>query len=270
MARPESPYANATAAARYARLADPLQFARPARDLVSLAELEPGELVLDVGTGTGAVAREALTFLTGTGRVIGVDASAAMLSARLSRAYPVIVGQVPCLPFRDNSFDVVLAGFVISHVPSYEAALTELARVCRPDGRVAMSAWGSLGNAPARLWADTAAEFAPRGRLDAAFLAHIPWDAHFAKCANVERALQDARFAQMRIVTREYLIEMSRSDFLLAREGSVQGMLLQRTLSASQWREFQARVAETFQREFGDRVAYTRDVHFAIGKQRSD
>ena len=267
LAGAESPYANTTAAATYARLADPLQFGRPARDLVSLVGLEPGEFALDVGTGTGAVAREAITVLAGNGRVVGVDASVAMLGARRSRAYPVIVGQVPRLPFRENRFDAVLAGFVISHFASYEIGLAELVRVCRPGGRVAISAWGSLGNAAARLWADTAAAFVPRERLDAAFLGDIPWEAHFANRHNLERAFRESGVQRVGIVTREYVIEMTRSDFLSAREGTFQGMLLQRALSAPQWQEFQTLMGEAFQRQFGDRVTYTRDVHLAIGEK---
>jgi len=45
------------------------------------------------------------------------------------------------LPFADASFDAVVAGFVVNHLPCPERALVEFARVLRPDGRVAVTVW---------------------------------------------------------------------------------------------------------------------------------
>jgi SAM-dependent methyltransferase len=263
----DSPYSQSNVATTYARVAEPFQFAAPARDLVILAGVDAGHAVLDVGTGTGAVARRAARMAGERGLVVGADHSSAMLRAHGATPYPVIVASVPALPFHDDTFDCVLGGFVVSHFASYTAGLLELRRVCKPDGRVALSAWGSLPNPAAALWADTAAAFVPKEHSDKAFLAEIPWDAYFSDEAHLSRALEEAAFAAATLERREYSIEMPTTDFLAAREASVQGVLLERALAPHDWQRFRAAVADIFAREYGGRVAYVRDVHFAIARK---
>jgi ubiquinone/menaquinone biosynthesis C-methylase UbiE len=78
--RPQkSPYTDPSSVAVYARVSAPLQFDAPARDLVEILNLSSGAIVLDVGTGTGAVATPAAAAVGPEGRVIGVDASFEML-----------------------------------------------------------------------------------------------------------------------------------------------------------------------------------------------
>ena len=261
-----SPYADPAVAAAYARIADPLQFVPPARDLVRLAQLERSALVLDVGTGTGAVARSAAAALKSGGLVIAVDASIPMLRfARETPACSVAAVRIPGLPFRDDSFDAVLAGFVVSHLMDYRVGLADLHRVCRIGGRVAMSTWGPLPNAASRLWIDTAGMFVPRDHLDEVFRAHIPWDEYFSDRVNLQQTVEDTGLTSILIETGKYEIAMTTVNFLLSREVSVQGMLVRRSLPEEKWEAFRFRVADVFDRKFGQRLAYVRDVHFAVG-----
>jgi ubiquinone/menaquinone biosynthesis C-methylase UbiE len=200
------------------------------------------------------------------GRVIGVDASLEMI--RLSRGtprYAVALAQIPGLPFPDETFDAVTAGFVVSHFPDVRAGLQDLRRVCRAGCQIAMSAWGSRPNAPARLWSDIAATFVPREDLDQAFRAHIPWDEYFSRKMNLQRAFEEAGLQTIHAETRDYEISMATSDFLLSRDASIQGMVLRRRLSIDDRQAFGRRVADAFQREFADAVTYVRDVHFVVG-----
>jgi ubiquinone/menaquinone biosynthesis C-methylase UbiE len=262
----KSPYADPLSAAVYARISAPLQFDRPARDLVEILNPARNALVLDVGTGTGAVGRPTADAIGSDGLVIGVDLSIEMLRfARDSRRYPVAAAQIPGLPFRADTFDAVTAGFVVSHFRDYATGLADLRRVCRVGGRVAMSSWGTLANVAARLWNDIAATFVSREHLDEAFRAHIPWDGHFSDRQNVQRALEDAGLTSVLVDTRDYQISMPTADFLASREASMQGMLLRQKLSVDGWRAFDHRVADAFRHEFSDVVTYVRDVLFAVG-----
>jgi SAM-dependent methyltransferase len=108
--------------------------------LLDGAGVKAGTRVLDVGTGPGIVAREAVRR---EAVVSAVDADPGMAAAA-SRAVPaasVSVGVLPSLPYPSASFDAVVGNFVINHVESPSAALAELRRVLRPGGRLALTCW---------------------------------------------------------------------------------------------------------------------------------
>jgi SAM-dependent methyltransferase len=108
--------------------------------LLDAAEVGPGMHVLDVACGPGHCSAAA----SARGAVpLGLDAAAGMLAVARAR-YPEIEfqeGDAECLPFADASFDAVVAGFVINHLPGPEQALAEFARVVRPGGVVATTVW---------------------------------------------------------------------------------------------------------------------------------
>jgi SAM-dependent methyltransferase len=105
---------------------------------------QPGERVLDVATGTGWAAR--LMAQRGA-RVTGVDIAADLISAARSRAdterltIDFEVGDAESLPFDDASFDAVVSTFGVMFAARPEAAAAELARVCRPGGRLGLATW---------------------------------------------------------------------------------------------------------------------------------
>jgi len=96
-----------------------------------------GRQALDVGSGTGAVARAAAA---AGALVVAVDRSRGMAAHQGSRPWPVAVGDVLALPFSTGSVDVALAGFLVNHLPP-ELALREMARTVRPGGAVLVTAW---------------------------------------------------------------------------------------------------------------------------------
>src|SRR5262245_46013218 len=110
----ESPYSNPVTAAVYERTAARFQFAAPGGDLVEVVGVTQGGIVLDVGTGTGVVAAAAKSATGTTGMVVGVDSSIEMV--RLAGNDTGFVLADACsLPFSGETFDVVIAGFVVSH-----------------------------------------------------------------------------------------------------------------------------------------------------------
>ncbi len=107
---------------------------------LDLARPSPAAVLLDAGTGTGAMLRALATRPDRPHIAVGVDASAAMLGRvpRLPDGWQVRRASIEALPFDDASFDLALAAYVL-HVlePSTRtAALGELRRVLRPGGRL--------------------------------------------------------------------------------------------------------------------------------------
>jgi demethylmenaquinone methyltransferase/2-methoxy-6-polyprenyl-1,4-benzoquinol methylase len=125
----------------YDRYAAVLSFGQDARwrqFLVSRVEAEPGHTVLDVATGTGAVARELLGRKGCT--VVGLDQSPEMLAEARLRVPPgvtLIAGQADSLPFPDGTFDALTFTYLMRYVPDPGTTLRELARVVRPGGTIA-------------------------------------------------------------------------------------------------------------------------------------
>jgi SAM-dependent methyltransferase len=261
----ESPYRNPALAAVYDGIAVQYQFAPPARDLVGIAEIQKGSRVLDVGTGTGAVADAAKSVVGPTGTIVAVDASWQMIRLSRNATENLIVAAVPHLPLRDDTFDAVIAGFAVSHFKNYPEGLAEMVRVCRPGGRLGMTAWGTEPNPAATLWTETAGRYLPSQQLTDAFLQHIPWDAWFAESKNIVAALEAAVLTSVFVERRDYTIRIPTADYLRLREASVQGMALRAAVTSDQWQDFTTVISQLFNDRFGDTVEYDRDVHFGIG-----
>jgi arsenite methyltransferase len=109
----------------------------------SLGRLQPGERVLDVGSGAGTDSLVAAQMVGASGRVTGIDMTPEMVersrrSAEAMGAANVefVEGEVETLPFPDASFDVVISNGVIDLVPDKDAVFGEIFRVLEPGGRI--------------------------------------------------------------------------------------------------------------------------------------
>ena len=133
---------------RYARLLSLGQDPRWRRFLVSRLEVGPDARVLDVATGTGAVALE-LVRQHGCS-VVGIDRSPEMLAVARSRVaarglgakIELHEGRAEALPFPDGSFDGLTVTYLLRYVDDPAATLSELARVVRPGGTMALLDFG--------------------------------------------------------------------------------------------------------------------------------
>lgn len=106
------------------------------RQALARAGLAPGMQALDVATGTGLVAREALRLVGPSGRITGVDPSEGMLESARRLGIAAVTGYAESLPFPDASFDFVSMGYALRHVGDLRAALAEFRRVLKPGGRL--------------------------------------------------------------------------------------------------------------------------------------
>jgi arsenite methyltransferase len=112
----------------------------------SLGPLEPGEVVLDVGSGAGTDSLVAAQMVAPEGRVTGIDMTPEMLAKARAAAAEMgatnvefMEGDAEKLPFEDERFDVVISNGVIDLIPDKDAVFSEIHRVLRPGGRIQLA-----------------------------------------------------------------------------------------------------------------------------------
>ncbi|HEB58897.1 MAG TPA: methyltransferase domain-containing protein [Gammaproteobacteria bacterium] len=169
--------------------------------LVTFLQPRPGEKILDVGTGTGAVATAVAQFLLPGGRVTAIDLSEAMLTRAEANArkmaldnidFHLMDGEAP--EFKNNYFDAVSASFCLFMFTDMVAGLTQWRRVLKPGGRVIFSSF-------------TASAFQPFIDLlldEAAAISGEPRDVHampLMDAAECEAVLHEAGFTDISVAT---------------------------------------------------------------------
>ena len=107
------------------------------RSALKRAGLKPNMSVLDVGVGTGLLAREAAPLLGPSGRIVGVDPSFEMMTAgRPRNPARLVQGFGERLPFVEGQFDFVTMGYALRHVDNLDQTFSEYRRVLKTGGRV--------------------------------------------------------------------------------------------------------------------------------------
>lgn len=173
------------------------------RQALRRAGLAPGQHVLDVGIGTGLLARQALALLAPGGRLTGVDPSAGMMAQARLPGVALLQGRAEALPLGDAEVDFVSLGYALRHLSDLRAAFAEFARVLRPGGRVLLLEItrppGRLARGLLRAYMRAVVPLAARcvtGRADTATLWRYYWDTIEACIApgQVMDALRQAGF----------------------------------------------------------------------------
>ena len=143
------------------------RFAPVVDGLLARADLQAGERVLDLGTGTGAVAEKAALAVGPGGHVLAIDFSAEMLALAGRRAdqaslgFQVEEGSAESIPTAEASHDVILASLSLMYVIDRPGTAREIARVLQPGGRVVASVWARPDLCDIVEFQQTAGQFAP-------------------------------------------------------------------------------------------------------------
>ncbi len=137
-------------AATYGQVGPPF-FAHFGRQLVESAHVPNGARILDIATGRGAVLFPAAEAVGPQGHVTGIDLSKEMVEEtrrqienRKLKNVEIQVMDAEHLEFPDGAFDFVFCSFAIFFFPQLERALSEMMRVLKPGGRIAVSTWGPI------------------------------------------------------------------------------------------------------------------------------
>lgn len=130
-------------------------FAPVTQALAEDAQIEPGQVVLDVGTGPGEPALSLAALVCAEGKIIGIDPVAEMVAAARRATQRVGIGNVQFevasgenLPFADDTFDAAVSRFGIMFVPSPMNAVGEMLRVLKPGRKLALAVWHHADSNP--------------------------------------------------------------------------------------------------------------------------
>ncbi|MBI4339057.1 MAG: arsenite methyltransferase [Chloroflexi bacterium] len=142
----------------------------------ALADLKPGETVVDLGSGGGIDCFLAGRAVGPSGHVIGVDMTPQMLELARSNAQRVKAanvefrqGEIEALPIQDATVDVVISNCVVCLSPDKDAVFQEAFRVLRPGGRLHISDMMLVGDLPQAIkddphrWAECVGGAEPKG-----------------------------------------------------------------------------------------------------------
>jgi len=244
------------------------RFEAVARLLWDNVPVRPQASVLDIGTGTGIVLKAAAARLP-EALLTGCDRSTGMIRVAGSRlpAARLVAADAASLSFREGTFDVVAASFVLSHLADYETGLTEARRVLRADGIFAMTSWAADADVHGQAWRRLLAEVVSEDRVRAAIARVAPWEGLFETAAGVEGALSTAGFSKREVHTATVECRLPLEDFLADREMSSAGRFARHTLGPSAWQSFMARAHGHLRQRFGSVLDLPRRILIGVGHQ---
>jgi ubiquinone/menaquinone biosynthesis C-methylase UbiE len=184
--------------------------------LCDAANIAPGQRVLDVACGTGALTVAVAGLVSPGGAVVGLDANPEMLAVarRKHAGIEWHEGPAESLPFPDASFDAVVSQFGLMFFDDRVAALREMQRVLRPGGRLAVAVWDALEHSPGYASLAALLERLLGKRVGDAFRAPFV----LGDAAALRALCADAGIAKASIVQRQGTVRFASIDALVSTE----------------------------------------------------
>jgi SAM-dependent methyltransferase len=245
------------------------RFAAVARRIWALVAPRGGERILDLGTGTGIVPA-ALREAEGRPALsAGCDRSFHMLCRARARMPELLVAvaDAATLPFRDRTFDVVTASFVLSHLREPQRALEEAFRVLESSGAAAVSSWATVDDPVSEAWGRCLAEAVGSEETKRASVEVLPSEDLLSRPRALEAALDRAGFEIVASDAAEVPITLTLDRFLDDRELTAGGRRAAHLLGGDAWRSFRARAKAALHARFGPSVAYSRRAFVVVGRK---
>lgn len=204
--------------------------------VLDAAEVRGGKVVLDVCCGPGMITAAALSR---GAQPKGIDFAAEVVEIARSNVPGAEFqkGDAQSLPFADNTFDSIVCGFGVIHVPDPQKAFTEMYRVLKPGGRVAASVWEAPGtsNGFGLLFGSIKAN----ADMDVD-LPHGPDFFQFSDHAKMSDALLGIGFANPSITTIEQYWDLEDANGLIT--SIMEGAVRARALIMAQTDDIQAAI----------------------------
>lgn len=118
--------------------------------VIQAAKINPGDKVVDIACGTGALTIAVAARVGLEGKTVGVDINEGMLNIARSKSSTIEWTSSPAekLPFSNDSFNCVVSQFGLMYFEDQKAAIDEMIRVLKPGGSMAVAVWNSLDNNP--------------------------------------------------------------------------------------------------------------------------
>jgi SAM-dependent methyltransferase len=189
-------------APKYGQAGPPI-FSIAAQRLLELMSLKPGDRLLDVACGRGAVAIPAAKQVGPSGQVTAIDYSPSMVAEAEKEANKQGLSNIACacmeaqnLEFPDNSFDALTCAFALFFFPDMRKALAEMHRVLVPGGKLGLTLWGKGAIVPQwPILGETIKEYGLRPVVPNP----IAW-----RPEDIEALLTSAGFSDIEIVEERY------------------------------------------------------------------
>jgi SAM-dependent methyltransferase len=184
---------------------------------------------------------------------------------RAATGVEAVAADAVWLPFRDESFDLLTANFVLSHLRDYRQALREAFRVLRPAALLRVSNWAPATDPVSTAWRELLGGAVGADMVEQATNEVAPWESHFGDQDNLCAALKEAGFTGVHAGSIPFVWPSSVEGYLADRELSAATRQARQALGEAAWHEFLKGARRELRARFGRMVSHSRGMIIATG-----
>lgn len=254
----------------YERVVVPQRFLLPARELAKIVDELPLAQItcLDIGTGSGIVAREIRSSTKRPIHIVGLDSSEDILKMALNDAidYPIL-SKLPTIPLIGQSLNLVTAGFVLSHVSNLEKAIFEINRVLSFDGYFVFSNWAGGQKHYNELWSAVYYKYISKTAVAEFRKNNLPNEDFLGDDKRVTALFEGVELLRVSKIRKEFSLNLSLKEYLDCRFLLLSGKFAKSVLSSNTFEQLRQEMTEAFTEKFGVEISYLGKVNFYIYKK---